>query len=133
MPVPTASQFYEASSLDRVKFSLPAAKFGPDAYFWITELPPREVDDYQQSLWRTRRGNVEMAADDATARLCILAIRDDDGNRIFDDSEVVKLSTRCGSRILKEIAEVAMRISGITKGEIEELVETKKSPTAAAD
>lgn len=54
------------------------------------------------------------------AKLAALTIIDENGNHIFDDKDVVVLGKKSGAA-LDRVFEAASRLSGIAKGDVEEL------------
>jgi hypothetical protein len=87
----------------------------------IKTLTGDERDAYEQSLI-DQRGNVlgpKLAG--AQARLVALTAVDDEGNRLFADSDVKALGAK-SAQALNRVFEVSMRLSRLTQQDVEELV-----------
>jgi hypothetical protein len=87
----------------------------------VKTLTGDERDGYEQSLI-DQRGNVtapKLAG--AQARLCALSIVDDDGERLFSDSDVKALGAK-SAQALNRVFDVAVRLSRMTQAEVEAMV-----------
>ena len=67
---------------------------------------------------------------DARARLVAWSVVDENGKRVFSDADIPRLSEKSAAA-LQRIFNVAMRLSGISEEDIEELV--KNSPDGQSD
>jgi hypothetical protein len=69
----------------------------------------------------------------ATAILCCLSMRNEDGTRLFEHIDVLALQAKSASA-LDRVFQVAQRLSGIGQEEIEETVKnSEKTPTKDSD
>lgn len=87
----------------------------------VKTLTGDERDSYEQSLI-DQRGNVtgpKLAG--AQARLCALTIVDDDGKRLFSDSDVKALGAK-SAQALNRVFDVAVRLSRMTQADVEAMV-----------
>lgn len=86
-----------------------------------------EKDQFESSLVSVdvQTGKRSITMKDATARLCVMCIRDEEGKRIFDESDVVQLAKKSGKAI-QRVYEVAEKLSGLAKGEVEEMVKNSE-------
>lgn len=129
MPSISKEQLF-SRALKRRNVPLPEEDFGPGAFIIVQELTGEQRDEYDSSLWMQRGAKKpKLSLEHATARLVVLSVVDEQGDRLFGDDEVLSVSRRLGAGLLKRIAEAAKELSGITDDEIEELAETKKSPS----
>ena len=55
------------------------------------------------------------------ARLCVLLIGDENGKRIFHDSQVGALSLK-SSKVLNDIVDFGMKLNGMTEQDIKDMV-----------
>ena len=113
-----------AAQLDAVKLVrelVPVPEWGMDV--WVYELTGEELDGWRQYMLRTSRNRQEMNVDPKklrgqTARLVCLAVRDENGQRIFADMDASMLM-RKGSGAIERIANVARRLSRVIETEDE--------------
>lgn len=114
----TKKQILEAPDLKTVKVKVP--EWGGDVF--VRTLSGLQKDRFEQSILEEgRRVNL----DNARAKLCALAIVDDKGNRLFNESDVAALGEK-SSLALDRIYEVAQTLSGMGKGDIEEIVKNSE-------
>ena len=84
-------------------------------------LTAGEKDMFETSLVNDKKVDLK----DATAKLCVLCIRDGNGDRIFTDIDIEKLSGKSG-KALKRVYEVAESLSGLARGDVEEIVKNSE-------
>lgn len=96
---------------------------------WDVDLIIRELTGAQRDRLESEsvridgKGNVTaVRSDNLRAKIVILSTYDGDGNRVFEDSDLDSLLTKSAS-VLDRIADVAMRLSGMTQKAAEELGE----------
>lgn len=65
------------------------------------------------------------------ARMVMLSVVDDQGKRMFSDKDIDFLNDKNASA-LEAIFQVAMRLSGITKTDVDELTQTLKNDQSAS-
>jgi hypothetical protein len=90
----------------------------------VTGLTLAEKDQWTKSIMsgpgkELGEGKVDMEG--ATAKLCIMCMRDEDGKQLFSFKDVTALQKRSASA-LDRIFQVAQRLSGIGQEDIEETV-----------
>lgn len=76
----------------------------------VRGLTARERDMFEQSLNVDGKTNIA----NIRARLCVLCMVDEAGNRLFSDDDAGALSTKSGAA-LNRVFEVAQRINGMGK------------------
>lgn len=91
---------------------------------WVQEPTGEELDQWRQSMLRSsRRNRGDMEVDPKklrgqTARLVCMAVRDENGQRIFADIDAPMLLKK-GAGAVERIATVARRLAGIVNDEDE--------------
>lgn len=111
-------------------------EWGKDVAVYVRGLTASERDAFESSMveQRGKKQIVNMA--NTRAKLASYAICDDQGNRIFTDLDVPKLSKKSAAS-LQRIFIVAQRLSGMSDGDVEELTKGQEespfdgSPTAS--
>lgn len=88
----------------------------------IKVLTGAERDRFEQSCTRMVKGQMVPDMVNARARLVALAAVDENGNRIFSDTEVLKLGAK-SSKALDRLFEEAQALSGISDKDIEKMTE----------
>jgi|SRR5215472_9525365 len=88
-------------------------------------IPEWEMTVYVRTLTARERDRFEgqQARDpyaDVRARLAVMAMVDDEGRPVFDESDIPALSAK-SSRALDRIFAVAVRLNGITKEDLEDI------------
>jgi hypothetical protein len=106
-----------------------------DGQVMVYGLTNGEKDDFENSLVskdaQTGKRSIDMKY--ASARLCSMCIRDEDGNNVFDQSDVIALSKKSG-RAVQRIYDVAEKLSGLGDGAVKEMVKnSEKTPTSDSD
>jgi hypothetical protein len=97
---------------------VPCPEWGGDVM--VYGLNGMERDGFEASVveMRGKETSVDMA--NIRAKLCALAIRDEDGARLFDDDEAIDLGKKSAD-VLDRIFTVAQRLSGLTKEDVDKL------------
>ena len=83
-------------------------------------LTGTERDRYEQAIVQQRGRRMVANLQNARARLVAMAVRDEEGKRLFADGDVAALGQKSG-RVLDRLFDVAARLSGLTEDEVEEL------------
>ena len=88
----------------------------------VRGLTAGERDDFEAS-WFVMDASGEMVRSIANlrARLCVRSVVDENGNRLFTDADTEALGQKSG-RAMDRIYEVASRLSGLSKKDVDELV-----------
>jgi len=101
----------------------------------VVGLNATEKDEFENGLVTRdeKTGKAKANLKGATARLCALCIKDENGERLFADSEIVALGEKSGKAI-KRVYDVAEDLSGLKPGEVEEIVKnSEKTQVADSD
>jgi len=105
------------ANLAREQVDVP--EWGGTVLVW--EIPARELDKFEESRLLQKRGKVKLNLTDTRARLCVLAIRDREGHRLFTDADISWLSRDAGGRALDRVYEVAQRLNGSKDEDLEDV------------
>jgi hypothetical protein len=88
---------------------------------FVRGLTAEERDEFEGgSVSFAGEGKPTPVLTNMRARLAVRCICDAEGNRLFSDDDVGALGRKCGAA-LDRITEVARRLSGLTKKDMEEL------------
>ena len=90
----------------------------------VRTLTAAERDKFEEAVATQKLGNTR-------ARLVGLCMVDDDGKRIFSDSEVTQLGGK-SSLVLDRLFEIASRLNGFTAADAEELEKNSESAPAVS-
>lgn len=96
---------------------------GETAQVRIRGLSGDEVDKYEQSLMRTRKGRPEVAIQSATARLVSWCLVDENMSRLFINEDDVKALGKKSGKALQRCFKKAAELSGLSDGDVEKMVE----------
>jgi hypothetical protein len=86
----------------------------------------RERDEFEGSIVELKGQNQTLHMQNIRAKLCAISIRDAEGKRMFDPSDVKALGDKSASA-LQRIFEVAQRLSGLTTDDVESLAKNLES------
>ena len=87
----------------------------------VRSLTGSERDAYESSITRRHGTDVELNLVNARAKLVVLTVVDDDGNRIFGEDDVMELGKKNATAV-NRVFEVAQRLSGLTEEDVKEAV-----------
>lgn len=87
----------------------------------IRGLSGDEVDKYEQSLIRTRKGNPSLAIQSATARLVSWCLVDENNSRLFVQEDDVRELGKKSGKALQRCFDKAAELSGLRPGDVEEM------------
>ena len=85
----------------------------------VRGMTARERQRYEESL-QGKKGQINTR--NALEKLVVLCIVDKDGNRLFTNDDIAALSKK-SAKALMRVATVATELSGLTKEDMEEMVE----------
>lgn len=97
-------------------------KGGPQVWVRVRGLTGKERDRYEESVTVGKGKNKDVNYRNARAKLVVLCVVDESGNRIFTDADVAALGNK-GALALERIFDVGRRLSGLTETDVEELTE----------
>lgn len=92
----------------------------------VRGLTGLERDQFEQSIMG-QKGKIDIA--NTRARLAVASVIDEDGKRLFEDMDVRALGGKSAAA-LDRVVTVAMRLSGISGGDLEELAGNSEATTS---
>lgn len=92
----------------------------------VRALTGAERDAFEQSIVEQRGRSARMNLQNLRAKLVALTVVDEEGNRIFSDSDA-KLLGKKSALALNRVFEVAQKLSGLTSEDVEELTKNSES------
>ena len=92
----------------------------------VRGLTGSERDKYEASVMQRKGKRYELVMADARAKLVALTVVDEEGNRLFSDSDVKALGQK-NAAPLNRIFSTSQRLSGLSNEDIEELTENLDS------
>lgn len=118
MAVLTAKAILEADDLPRKL--VPVTEWGGEVY--VRTLSGTERDAFEASLVKVvgkgKNRTTERDATNFTAKLAALCICDEQGKRLFTNSQIVELGKK-SSAALSRVVAVAMELNGVTDEAVE--------------
>ena len=88
----------------------------------VRGLTGSERDAFESESVQTNGRNTKMNLRNVRARLVVLSVVDEEGKRLFGFHDIEQLGEK-SARALDRIFAVAMRLSGLREGDVEELAE----------
>lgn len=90
----------------------------------VKGLSTQERDQYEASSLKLNAKGEQIGRNllHVRAKLVALACINEDGSRMFSDAQIPALSNKSAAAV-EQVVEVAMRLSGMTKADMEELAE----------
>lgn len=92
-----------------------------DGDVMVCSLTGVQRDHFEETIVRKRGKNIDVNMHNLRAKLVALSVVDKDGSRIFTDADAIALGKKNASAI-QRIYDVAARLSGLSKDDVEELV-----------
>ncbi len=92
---------------------------------WVCGLSAAAKNQYQQSIVEMRGTSQKLRLENSTAKLVALTVVNKDRQRLFTERDIEKLGTKSAAA-LEIIVEVANRLSGMTKKDVEDLVKNSE-------
>lgn len=90
---------------------------------YVQELPALDMQGWATRMDELQEEIISGEADvDWRAELLVETLVDEDGERIFEDSDVPELSRKANT-VLDELADASMRVNGFDPDEMEEAVQ----------
>jgi hypothetical protein len=93
----------------------------PDGPVIVQELTGAERDSFERGCVKRNGKKAETDLTNLRAKLLVLALRDDNGDRLLRDGDVEAIG-RLPASVVQPLFEAAMRLSGISDEDVEELV-----------
>lgn len=86
----------------------------------VKTMTGTERDDFEASVFGTDEKDTKAKFQNFRAKLLVRTLVNENGNRLFEDSEVEVLGKKSG-KILDPLYTVALRVNGIGKKDVEEM------------
>lgn len=87
---------------------------------WVSTMTGAARDRWEQGLLIRKNGVTEANMENMRARLVAATVVDDDGNRLFTESDIEQLGKKSAAA-LERLCKVAQALNGIGEAELEEL------------
>lgn len=87
----------------------------------VRNLTGKERDEYEAGIAIQTRNGVKVNLAQARAKLLVKTIIDDKGERVFTEKDINALGDK-SAQALQRVFEVASRLSGLSKEDVEELL-----------
>lgn len=100
---------------------VPVPEWGGDVK--IVGLSGEDVDKYEASVLRLRKGKPDVALQNATARLVAWCLVDEHNSRLFPNEGDVKALGKKSGVALQRCFDVAAKLSGLRPEDVEAMVE----------
>lgn len=113
----TKEQILQAS--DKVTEEVPVPEWGGEVL--VRNLTGKERDEYEASITLQTRQGVKVNLAQARSKLLVKTIVGEDGERLFDDKDIQLLGDK-SAQALQRVFDVATRLSGLSKEDVEELL-----------
>lgn len=90
-----------------------------------------ERDRFEDQMYQRRGKDTSINMQNFRARLCVLCIVDEQGKRLFSDTDITELGSKAAPALAK-IYDVASKLNGFSKEDVEELTKNSESGPSAA-
>ena len=97
-----------------------------DAWVKVRTLNASERDHFEAGSQTGSGRKMRLNLENIRARLCLLCLVDEEGNRLFDDGDVFPLGGKSASA-LDRIFDVARRLNKMTDADIDELAKNSSA------
>jgi len=118
MPILTREQILQAQDYTVEEVEVP--EWGGAVL--VRSLTGRERDQFEGESVQQRGKNIRFNWTNVRARLVALSVVDEEGKRLFSDSDVKALGEKSAGA-LQRVFEVTQRLSGLSDEDLEELTE----------
>lgn len=118
MPILTHDQILQAQDIVTETVNVP--EWGGDVL--VRAMNGAERDQYEQNILVQKGKDSRVNMVNARAKLVMLSVVDEAGNRVFNSGEISALSKKSAAA-LQRVFNVAIRLSGISDEDLKELTE----------
>lgn len=91
-----------------------------DDFVYLKEMTGSERDSYEQSLYNMERNKLQMAMDNARAKLLVKVICDEDGTLLFKSGDIQAVGN-LPSSIADKLFSKAQEMNGLSDKDVDEL------------
>ena len=113
----TKDSILKADDLPREEVAIPEW----NGSVWVRTLTGKERDEFESSCVTKKGKNRSVNMENIRARLCVLTVCNEKGDRLFDQRDIEKLGNK-SSRCLDLIFAVAQRLNGLSSDDVDDLV-----------
>jgi hypothetical protein len=117
----TKADILKVEDLDKEWVDIPEWNGG----VYVRVLTGTERDNFEASVYVQKGKKTEVNMQNMRAKLCAKCMIDEEGKRIFDTKDIKMLGSK-SSCALDRVFEVAQRLNGMTKKDIDDLVGNSK-------
>lgn len=121
-------QILQAKDLTKEKVMVPEwigkEQAPEEAFVFVRCLTGTERDKFESEIVQSRGKSLDVNMQNLRAKLLVRTIVDEEGNRLFTDTDINELGAKNAS-VLDKLFSIAQRLSGLTKEDVEDL--TKNS------
>lgn len=118
----------EILAIDDLKFEDVQIPEWGGAWVRVRTLQANERDRFEASTVQRNGKKVTTNLDNIRARLCLLCMVDEDGERLFQEEDTFPLGGKSAAA-LDRIFTVAQRLNGLRDEDVEELAKVPEEPT----
>ena len=112
----TREQILQADDIQTEKVNAP--EWGGE--FWVRGLSGIEKDEFEESIIELKEGKKVVTMKLMRAKLAAKTICDENKKRLFSDDDIELLGKK-SSAVLSLVFDIAQRLSGLVKGDVERL------------
>lgn len=116
MPMLTRDQILESQDIQEEIVEVP--EWGGSVK--VRGMTGIERDQFESSIMKGKGKNIQLNWTNIRAKLVVNTVINGDGSRLFTDGDIAALGKKSASA-LDRVFDVAQRLSGITKEDVEEL------------
>jgi hypothetical protein len=98
---------------------------------WVRTLSAAERDAFEAASVQARGKDRSVNLANLRARLAVLCLVDEQGQRLFTDTDAVALGQK-SAKALAKVYDVAARLNGLSADDVEELAKNSASGPSAA-
>lgn len=99
---------------------------------YVKSLTGAERDRFEASIQANKTGDAKLNLSNFRSKLVVLAACDENGGRLFGDTDINALGQR-NAQALQRVFEVAQKLCGMTKEDVEELTGESGAETDSFD
>ena len=114
--------------LDRRRERVPLPEFGDDAACWVYGWTAGERTAWEKEFQKPNGKPDKVRQNEIRERLVVRCVRDDNGQPIFSDGDLEAIRQQ-DAAVIERVVNAALRVTGVTEGDIEELVGNSEETT----
>lgn len=87
---------------------------------WVYGMTASERDHLEKSLVQAKGKDVQANMENIRAKMAVVCLRDENGKRLFNEGDIHELGKKSAAA-LDRVFDVAQKLSGLSRGDVEEL------------